>query len=761
MMDATNTEKTPYDTCATWTITGNLRFNSWNGSAIINCSGDALNFEGNSTALEFQGLTFLDTFLRVHEVTLSINNCSFGFFLQNATFLYLIHVSVNNPLEMRRIYIASTNFFDKNTAGALNVVNYQSIPVFVDVENITVTNNYLKKANYIIFIKGYVHFNFKNSEISNTTFSENVSKRSLVYFYGCPDEEMPDDDTGINSRLDRKFSHVKRSQHGKLGDKERESPDFGEDPTVISFSIKGLNFSCNHAGIVQTLFCTRGNVSITDTTASNNTNKWIFGGSIVIDTRYIYELDVLLENSSFVSNKNEDTGSMVSVASLNVTFSVTNCTFSHNHGGAVYVSTSRESKINIRNSHVQFSESFAHVMSHCGAQICVMFRYSDALSAKRQDNSDLPITEIGKSTKLWKDELVESEKAALGESNIDELTNFGNTTGSLRTGRTLERRKSSNKGRSLPEPNVSGLKMTNDVADSENRRFLKIGRFLTLDNSKPFESNKKRRGFEPERGAPLQMDVDNSELSTLSRLEYGEISESGLLVENCEFHNNTGFNSSSAALEVHSEPYISLGGDSTTHLTLRRCVFIGNVAESGTGAIYVAVNFAFDISNSTFRDNAGSASGAIYFSGSTMVIHNCTLDSNSGGYTVYTQATGSVRLTKQGTALIQNSRIIQRNIVQTVTNMGTYHGNLAVSSDSFDSIMLSNSLLKYQWSPSSEKVIVLEVAHAKRFVLKEGTSIECPQGYNIKRHTISESEQSFECNLCATGSYSIDRGIYR
>jgi hypothetical protein len=746
MMDPTNTEKIPYNTCTTWEITGNLSFNSWSGSAIINCYGNGLNFEGNSTTLEFQGLTLLDTFLRIYDASLTINNCSFGSFIQNAAFLYLIHVSVNNPLENVRIYIANTNFFDNNTVGALNVVNHQSAKVFVEVRNITVANSYVEKANYIIFFQGNVDFNFMNSEISNTKFSENISNPSLIYFYGCPVAYKREDGTS-NSRLSRKLS-----QHGRLGDNGHGSSVFGEDPTTISFSIKGLNFSCNHAGIVETLFCTRGSVSITNTTALHNTNRWTLGGSVVIDTRYnVGRLDVLLEDSSFVSNTNEGTGPMVSVVSLNLTLFVTNCTFSHNQGGAVYISTSRGSKVTIRNTSVQFSKSFARVMSHCGAQICVMFRYQDE-SVKGHDSSDWPITEIGKSTKLWKGKN-QSKETVFVESNINEPNNFGSTTGFSGTVGTLDQSPNSNRDGSLLEPNAPGLK----VANWENSRFLKKGRSLILDNNKASKSNRKGR-FESERG---KINAGNSKLPTLSVLEYGEIFESGLLIEDCEFRNNTGFLSSSAALEVHSEPYISLGGDSIAHLLVRRCVFMGNVAQCGTGALYVAVNIGFNISNSTFHNNAGSASGAIYFCGTTMVIQNCTLDSNSGGYAVYTQATGSVRLTKQGTALIQESRIIQRNIFQTVSNLGTYHSSLALSSDSFDNIVLSNSVIKCQWSPSLEKVVVLEIAHTKPFVLKDGTSIECPLGYEIKRRTISESEQSFECDLCTMGSYSVDRGIYR
>ena len=81
---------------------------------------------------------------------------------------------------------------------------------------------------------------------------------------------------------------------------------------------------------------------------------------------------------------------------------------------------------------------------------------------------------------------------------------------------------------------------------------------------------------------------------------------------------------------------------------------------------------------------------------------------------------------------------------------------LTGSSDSFDKIVLSNSVLD---SPS-EKVMDLELTYTKRFVLKKGTSVQSPWGYKIKRRTISESEQSFERELYRNGSYSIDRGMY-
>ena len=674
MLDQTKTKKMPYNTCGTWTINGNVSFYSWNGPPIINCSGNVLSFERNSsysTAIEFQGLTFLDTFLRVYDVSLTIKKCSFGSFLPNSAYLYLIYVSVNKPLKNLEIYVNSVNFIEKNAAGCLNVFNQQSFPVIVELRNIKVIGNFLKTANFIIFIQGIVNFNVVNSEISQTKFFKNVSTPLLVYFHGCPDEDKPSD-----SKLSSNFLH--------FTDKDRSL--VFHDLMTVSMSIIGTNFSSNHAGIAQAVFCYRGNVNIIDAMVSNNTNKWISGGSFVIDTQYklnvggINELDIVFEYSSFVSNINQDTGPLISVNALNMTLSLTNCTFSYNQAGSIYVSTLRSSKVIIRNCSVEFCKSFSQsVWSHCGGQVCVLFRYLD-----------------------------------------EYVPSVGSTIRSIPTARK-----------------------------SKNDKKLKV--------------SETRPGFELEKDDNMfvKVNTSNSVLPTRPRPMNGEMFESGFLVEDCEFHNNTGFLSSSASFEVHSEPYIALDGEPMSYVRVRGCVFIGNVAKDGTGAMYVATNIAFNVTGSIFRNNVGSTSGAIYFSGSTLVIQNCTLDNNFGGYTAYTQATGSVRLTKQGTAFIQNSKIIQRNTSLMVSDVGTFHGNLGLSSDSFGNIILSNSVLDYQWSPSSEKVIVIEVSHTKMLELRGDTSIKCPWGYKVKRRIISESQQSFECDLCAEGSYSIVRGIYR
>ncbi|CAB4045707.1 Hypothetical predicted protein, partial [Paramuricea clavata] len=153
--------------------------NSWNGRATINCSGEGLHFEGNSinlTTIEFHHLKFLDTFLKADDVSLTVNNCLFGSFEKDTAFSNLINVSVTkHVLGNLRINITSTNFLEKNNAGSVSVVNNQTVPVFVEIRNITVANNYLKKTNRVISLQGFVNFNFMNSEISNTKFSEKRS----------------------------------------------------------------------------------------------------------------------------------------------------------------------------------------------------------------------------------------------------------------------------------------------------------------------------------------------------------------------------------------------------------------------------------------------------------------------------------------------------------------------------------------------------------------------------------------------------------
>lgn len=542
MLDSYNTENIPYDTCASWTVSGNLSFNSWNhGSAIINCFGNGLEFGGNATNLKFQGLTFLDTFLRVSDISLTVNNSSFGSFLQNTTFQYLIHVSVNNPLPNFEIYITNVKILERNTAGALQVVNYQSVPLTVDIRDTTVANNYLKEANYIIFLQGYVNFNFMNSEISNTKFLESISEPSLIYFRGCPDATTQKHDTSVN-RFDRMSSQVKSSQHGKSVDPELGLPIFDNDSTILSFNIKTLNVTDNQAGIIETLFCVSGNVSVTDTTFLNNTNRWILDGSVVInskDNSGALVLDILIENSSFVANVNENTGPLVSVVSVDVNIIVINCTFRHNSGGAVYVSASRGSKVTVRNSSVQFSKSFARVMSHCGAQICVMFRNPDAYvsQAKEYDSSFSHATEMGKLTNLYMsgEGLLKSRKAGFEESSIiNKPVNFGNITRSLFP--LFHQSINPKWNGSLLELNATVLKKWDKV---ENGKFLKMNEPFIFDQNKTFKSTK--QGHRLETSAPLRMNAGNSESSTLSSLEYREIFESNLLVEDCYFNNNTGF----------------------------------------------------------------------------------------------------------------------------------------------------------------------------------------------------------------------------
>ncbi len=642
-LDASNTENVPYNKCPTTarSITGKLCFYSYNGTATINCSGKGLRFEDNSTILktiEFHHVKFLDTFLNVEGVSLTVNNCLLGSFQKDAAFLSLIDVSATNPLSNLRINITSTNFLENNNAGSLSVVNNQRVSVFVEMRNITVSNNFLEKANYVISMQGFVNFNFINSEISNTKFSQEVPT-PLISFSNCYYAETEKDKS--DSTLG------KRSQHGRHGNKEHESPTFDQQSTVNTFSLKEVNFSSNHAGIVYTSFCTVANVKITGTTVFNNTKNRISANlipedSIVYVKSKVGTLRVVVKNCSFVKNNVKNRrASIVNILSKNLTLLVTKCNFSRNHGGGViFISILTSKEVTRTVFYSSRSSSYARLLeSYCAARIC---------------------------------------------------------------------------------------------------------------NKRAFESTQKGHDFDATKRGQ-------------SPLDYRETFASDLFIEDCEFYNNT--LKSFATFTVHA-----YGSNSLTHLSylqLQRCVFVGNIADS-SGAVFVLGNIIFNISDSTFLDNTGRfSSGAICFSGSTistMFIINCTLDNNNGGRTASTQATGSVSLTEGGSVFIQDSLILQRNTVQTISNYGSFHGTLGISSDMCDNVTLSNCTLDYRWSPSLEKVIVLEIAHTENFVLEEGTSIECPSGYKIKNSTklsVKPPAQKFECELCAVGSYTIDRGVYR
>ena len=240
-------------------------------------------------------------------------------------------------------------------------------------------------------------------------------------------------------------------------------------------------------------------------------------------------------------------------------------------------------------------------------------------------------------------------------------------------------------------------------------------------------------------------------------LQYQETFTSDFVIGDCEFHNNTG----------NDSPTIIVEGLSI-YLRIKRCVFVDNFAKNG-GAIFLLGEIECKISDSTFYYNTGQyGSGAIRILWGTVVMKNCTLDSNSGGKTELGQAIGTVDLSGNGSVFIQDSRIIQRNTTRTVSKHGTFYSTLGISSDVFNNVTLSNYTLEYTWSPSLEKVIVIQLSHTKNFVLEEGASIECPSGYTIKKSKkigVKPSDklavQNIECELCATGSYTIDRGVYR
>ena len=616
-LDAFNTATVPYNKCPTTTkiVTGKLIFYSWNGTATINCSGNALSFEDNSshsTTVEFNHLKFLDTFLEIKQVSLIVNNCSLGSFKNGTKFDNLIDVLVTNTTTKGnlRINITSTIFLENNNAGSLSVVNHQSFPVFAEMSNITIFKNYLKKTKYVISMKGYVNFNFMNSEISNTKFLGKIPV-ALVVFSNC-----------LN---DRTFG----KQNGRHSIKKRASPSFDTLSSVITFSLREINFFSNDATIVSTSFCAAAYVNIIKTTFFSNTGPAAqFASSLVFIASMAKKLRVVLNNCSFVKNNLTTLQYMVMVTvkdfSNDTTLFITQCSFSQNIGSGVFFSY--ESPRGRSNTGL--------LKSYCAAQIC---------------------------------------------------------------------------------------------------------------NNSTLESTEAEDDFEPR--------VDQSSL------QYEETYNLDLVFEDCEFRNNTGSLSSISVMNLTSRII--------NPLHIKRCVFVGNMGyESGGIWTY---DFGIIISDSTFYHNTGkSGAGAISAKGGTMQIENCTLDSNSGGNTKLTQATGTMSLFGGGSVFIQNSRIFQRNTTQIVLNLGTFHSALGISTDSFGNVSLFNSTLDYSWSPSLEKVIIIQLAHTKNFALKEGTSIKCPSGYKIKdskklgiNPDKTPTLQNFECELCAPGSYTIDRGVYR
>mgnify|MGYP002803875948 CR=1 FL=1 len=619
-LNAFNTATVPYNKCPTTTksVTGKLIFHSWNGIATINCSGNALSFKDNSsdsTTVEFYHLKFLDTFLEIKDVSLIVNNCSLGSFKNGTKFANLIDILATDTTTEGnlRINITSTIFLENNNAGSLSVVNNQSFPVFVEISNITIFKNYLKKTKYVISMKGYVNFNFMNSEISNTKFSGEIPVALVVF----------------SSRLN---DCTVGKQNGRHSIKERTSPSFDTISSAITFSLREINFFSNDATIVSTSFCAAANVNIIKTTLFNNTvpaAQW-FAKSLISTASMAKKLRVVLNNCSFVRNNHMLSKFMVAVTvkdfSNDTTLLVTQCSFSQNIGSGVYFSyESRRGR-----SNTGLLES---------SQIC--------------NNSTLEFTET--------------------EDDFD------------------------------------------PKADQYSHQY------------------------------------EETYTGNLS-----------LVFENCEFRNNTGSLSSIAVLR-----FTSFTSHVIYQLHVKRCVFVGNVGfESGCIWTY---DFGGIISDSTFYHNTGKAGpGAISAKGGTMLIKNCILDSNSGGDTKLTQATGTVGLYGGGSVFIKNSQIFQRNTTQIVLNLGTFHSALGMSSDMFGNVTLFNSTLDYTWSPSLEKVIIIQLAHTKNFVIKEDTSIKCPLGYKIKdskklgiNPDKTPTLQNFECELCAPGSYTIDRGVYR
>ncbi|XP_028410625.1 uncharacterized protein LOC114533314 [Dendronephthya gigantea] len=475
----------------------------------------------------------------------------------------------------------------------------------------------------------------------------------------------------------------------------KERKNFDQNLSTLKFSLVGINFSSNQARIVQAVFCSTVDASFANMTVSNH--RMLRDG--IVMTAKLGTLDARFFNCSFTSNQNELGGGMITVSSHSLALSVAKCNFFSNGAGAVYAKTSPSGVVAIRNSFIVFGKSKGSAESFCGAQICVMFNSSNDAWI---NSSSLSGTSFE----------TEDEGVPLTGTDLGGHTHVSHRTEESSNG-------------------VPAVLRKNGVKDA----------FTFWPDYKDLEWVK--NGHEPRPGNSLNLP---------------SLPHPGLTVEDCQFHNNTSSDTSSAVIEVHSssEPQVTVA-----NLNVQRSVFKGNLASNGNGAIYTVENIGCNISDSIFvENNGGQGAGAIEFRGTTMFLFNCTLDSNNGGSIEKTQAIGSVRLSNMGKAFLLNSRIIQRRSVSSVRKK-EYHGTLGISSDIFEELVLSNSTLDMRWSPYQEKVIVLEIGHTKNFVLDNDTSIICPSGYSIKHTTKLWISQSFECNLCTMGSYSVQRGVYR
>ena len=652
MVDSNNTERVPYDSCSSQTLHKNLNFKSWHERAVINCSGGELSFVGGLSLGEvsFCGLRFIDTFIRLTNASLAVTNCIFGSFQVKRNFSYIIDVFVSAKTLSTNINISVTNssFMENNLTGCLSVVNCASAGVLVEIENSSIINNNLPNlmVRSLISVVGIVNFSFVNSEISNTTFSQELRQPSVSVF-----------------SILAGGSDLARAKNVDLPSSECL---YHEEPSVLSLRFVGGNFYGNNAKIIKATSEKLAHVDIINTNFSMNTDIHTAGGVIFINsTESAQPVEVHFNNCWFISNQGVSLSTVLYFK----------------------LSDPLRSSISLESCHFH-------------------------------NNKDIPLDEFsGNGATVY----IEAQNLSLYVMSCEFYLNQAAMTGGVyvkayQCGHLHFKLTHIKSCYSWAEAPDSSGGITVIFGDSQNRR------------------------------------------------QRSELSEFRLSIEDCEFYNNTAALRGTGALV--SSGINSYGVHSPSHssgnVTIQRSHFEKNLASNGAGGICISSHFDCNITDTEFRDNAGFEAGAIYFTGGYLTLRNCTLRSNYGGTTASTLASGSLRLSENGTAVIRDSKIIQDNVTGSFGNYLDFHGGVGLFSSEFCSISLYNSSLEFLWRPSVEKIVVVEIAR-KNLTIDDATVIRCPVSYSIKNITVGSSvtgKFSVQCRLCRMGSYSEDRGVY-
>ena len=243
----------------------------------------------------------------------------------------------------------------------------------------------------------------------------------------------------------------------------------------------------------------------------------------------------------------------------------------------------------------------------------------------------------------------------------------------------------------------------------------------------------------------------------------GARQETGLWIERCLFYKNAAITRGAGAVVVKSTSVYNGGYPGPlfpSNISITSSNFTGNLAQNGTGAISILSNFQCHISDTVFNNNAGFEGGAVYCYSGNLTLRNCKLNTNYGGSALLTTASGSLRLNGgNGLALIQDCKFVQSRKISPTFGKLSFHGGVAVSSNDFRSLILSNSTFDFGWKRSNDNTVVMEFWQTK-FVMDNSTMIRCPVGYEIVVMSEGKNGGSFQCSPCTMGTYSEDRGYY-